>query len=221
MKRERAVGRENSSPKAGDPIERRERRRRDEGFFGRGTAWNQAAESSQGRKSLAIMPGYPMQRKAVRRDSRDFAVRGSWITENGQGFTDPGGARQIRCSFAVRGPGAGFPNTARLPESHPEYHVLQPASLRNHSPARRCPPCGIKPSLRQNAWMTASVDERPPFRTFSVTHHLSGPHVVWRELGPRRRAKGVTRSCQPRSATGLTGRRSRLRDTFSCSEAAL
>jgi hypothetical protein len=32
---------------------------------------------SQGRKSLAIMPGCPMEPKAVRRDSRDFAVHGS------------------------------------------------------------------------------------------------------------------------------------------------
>jgi hypothetical protein len=46
-------------------------------------------------------------------------------------------------------------------------------------------------------------------------------HVVWGELGPRRRAKGATRRCQPRTSTAFTGRRPRLRDTSSCSEAAL
>ena len=37
----------------------------------------QAARMSQGRKSLPIMPGCSMEPGAVRRDSRDFAVRGS------------------------------------------------------------------------------------------------------------------------------------------------
>jgi hypothetical protein len=36
-----------------------------------------AAVISQGRKSLPIMPGYSMELEAVRRDSRDFAIRGS------------------------------------------------------------------------------------------------------------------------------------------------
>jgi hypothetical protein len=40
-------------------------------------AWWDVFQDDQGRKSIALMPGCPMEPKAVRRDSRDCAVRGS------------------------------------------------------------------------------------------------------------------------------------------------
>jgi hypothetical protein len=78
-----------------------------------------AVVRTQGRKSLAIMPGCPREPKAVRRDSRDFAVRGSFCAH--VTLLHPCGSRWLR---------AGLGSSSRSP-CRPRHHV--PGRSRIHT----------------------------------------------------------------------------------------